>query len=238
MDYRTILIHMDAGSRSAERLELAFALADRHDAHLVGLFALSAMHVPSYIRADSSQLLVAEQARQRAEAAGRAEAAFRAAAARYGGAKAEWRVSHDDALDAVRLNARYSDLVVVGQREQDAERDTGIANGFVDELTLSCGRPVPGGIPGRPRRGARCRRRAVPRAPRREGGRVDVRQPRHRHRGADPHARGRPVRRSHRDGRVRALARARARPRRRDADDARVDDRSRADVAVSRCARP
>jgi nucleotide-binding universal stress UspA family protein len=142
MGYKTILVHLDAGARSAERLELALALADKHDAHLVGLFALSAMHVPSYIRPDASQLLVAAQASQRAEAAGVAEAAFRAAAARYGSAKAEWRVSHEDALDAVRLNARYCDLVVVGQREQDAERDTGVANGFIDELVLSCGRPV------------------------------------------------------------------------------------------------
>lgn len=142
MGYKTILVHLDAGARSAERLEIALALADRHDAHLVGLFALSAMHLPSYIRPDASQPLVAAQARERAEAASRVEAQFRSAAARYGGAKAEWRVSHQDALDAVRLNARYSDLVVVGQREQDAERETSIDTEFVDELVLSCGRPV------------------------------------------------------------------------------------------------
>ena len=142
MGYKTILVHLDAGERSSERLEIALALADRYDAHLVGLFALSAVHIPSYIRADASQLLVAEQARQRADAAGRAEAQFRAAAARYGGARAEWRASHDDALDALRLNARYSDVVVVGQREEDAERDTGIAPELVDELVLSCPRPV------------------------------------------------------------------------------------------------
>jgi len=142
MGYKTILVHLDAGARRSERMELAFALADKHDAHLVGLFALSAMHIPSYIRVDASQLLAAEQARQRAEAAGKAEMQFRSAAARYGGAKSECRVSHEDALDAVRLNARYSDLVIVGQHEPDAERDTGVATGFVDELVLSCGRPI------------------------------------------------------------------------------------------------
>jgi nucleotide-binding universal stress UspA family protein len=142
MDYKTILVHLDAGARRTERLELALALADRYDAHLVGLFALGAMSLPSYVRPDASQLLVAEQARQRADAASRAEAEFRTAAARHGDVKAEWRVSHEDALEAMRVNARYSDLVVVGQRERDTERETGIAPGFVDELVLSCPRPV------------------------------------------------------------------------------------------------
>jgi nucleotide-binding universal stress UspA family protein len=87
-------------------------------------------------------LLIATQDRQRDEAAAQAEAAFRAAAARYGGVKAEWRFSNADALGTVQLNARYSDLVIVGQRERDTERETGIAPEFVDELVLSCGRPV------------------------------------------------------------------------------------------------
>jgi nucleotide-binding universal stress UspA family protein len=142
MDYKTILVHLDAGARRSERLELALALADRYDAHLVGLFALSTPIMPSYVRADTSALVVAAQERQRAEAAAGAEAAFRAAAARYGGVKVEWRLSNADALLAVRLNARYSDLVIVGQRERDTERETGIAPEFVDELVVSCGRPV------------------------------------------------------------------------------------------------
>jgi nucleotide-binding universal stress UspA family protein len=142
MDYKTILVHLDAGARSAERMEFAFALADRYDAHLVGLFALSAIRIPSTIRPDASEILVAEQSRQRAEASGRIEAAFRAAASRYGSVKAEWRVSHEDALEAVRLNSRYSDLVIVGQHERDTERATGIAPEFVDELVVSCSRPV------------------------------------------------------------------------------------------------
>jgi len=142
MDYRTILVHLDRGARRSERLELAFTLADHYDAHLVGLFALSAARIPSYVRADTSAALIAAQDRLRAEAAGEAEAAFHAAMARHHGVKAEWRVSNGDALGAVRLSARYSDLVIAGQRERDAEDDAGLAPEFVDELVLSCGRPV------------------------------------------------------------------------------------------------
>jgi len=142
MDYKTILVHLDRSARRSERLELAFTLADRYDAHLVGLFALSAVRMPSYVRADTSATLIAVQNRQRAEEAREAEAAFRAATARHRGVKAEWRVSQADALGAVQLNARYSDLVILGQRERDAEEGAGIVPEFVDELVLSCGRPV------------------------------------------------------------------------------------------------
>ena len=142
MDYKTILVHMDAGPRRAERLELALALADRCDAHLVGLFAVSAPRLPSYVRTDTSAMLQAVQDRRRAEAAAEAAELFRAAAARYGSVKTEWRASNADALRAVQLNARYSDLVIAGQRERDNEGASGVAPEFVDELVLSCGRPV------------------------------------------------------------------------------------------------
>ena len=142
MDYKTILVHLDCGARRSERVELAFKLADRYDAHLVGLFAVSALRMPSYVRPDTSATLLATQERLRAEAARQAETEFRAAMARHGGVKAEWRASKTDALGAVQLNARYSDLVVIGQRDRDTDDETGIAPGFVDELALSCGRPV------------------------------------------------------------------------------------------------
>ncbi len=142
MDYKTILVHLDRSARRSERLELAFTLADRYDAHLVGLFALSAVRMPSYVRADTSAALIAAQNRQRAEAVGEAETAFRAAMARHRGVNAEWRTSNADALGTALLNARYSDLVIAGQRERDAEDDAGLAPEFVDELVLSAGRPV------------------------------------------------------------------------------------------------
>ena len=142
MDYKTILVHLDRDARRSERVELAATLAGRHDAHLVGLFALSSSRMPSYVRSDTSGALIAAQNRQRAEAATEAEAAFRAAVRKHSGVKTEWRISAADALDAVRLNARYADLVVVGQREREAEDESGIAPEFVDELVLSCGRPV------------------------------------------------------------------------------------------------
>lgn len=142
MGYKTILVHLDRGARSAQRLELAFGLAGRFDAHLVGLFALSAFYVPSSARADAGAQIIEMQHRFRAEAARDAEAVFRAATTRNTGVKAEWRTSGQDALEVVRLSARYSDLVIIGQRERGAEEDAGLAPEYVEEVVLSAGRPV------------------------------------------------------------------------------------------------
>lgn len=142
MEYKTILVHLDQGPRGAVRLESAFRLAGTFDAHLVGLFALSAARIPSYALAEAGAPLIEAHDRIRAESSRKAEAVFRAAITRNTGIKAEWRASERDALEAVRLNARYSDLVVIGQRERGAEYDTGLAPDFVEELVLSAGRPV------------------------------------------------------------------------------------------------
>jgi nucleotide-binding universal stress UspA family protein len=142
MDYKTILLHLDQGLRTAERLELGFRLAGAFDAHLVGLFALSAARIPSFALAEAGAPLIEAHNRHRAESGRRAEAIFRAAIARNTGTQAEWRTSELDAIDIMRTSARYADLAIVGQRERDAEYDTGLAPDFVEELVLSAGRPV------------------------------------------------------------------------------------------------
>jgi len=48
MTYKTILVHCDAGKAAAARTELAVALAERHQAHLVGLHARPAFQPPVY----------------------------------------------------------------------------------------------------------------------------------------------------------------------------------------------
>jgi len=140
--YKTIVVHLGRDKRRAERLELAFSLAVRFDAHLVGQFALSAVYIPGFALAEAGDRIREAQERSRSEAERGATEAFRAAAAKHPGVKTEWRSSAEEALDALRVSARYADLVIVGQRDRDSEGDTGIAPGFVDELVLSAGRPV------------------------------------------------------------------------------------------------
>ncbi len=142
MNYKTILVHVDNGKRSAERIELALHFARTFDAHLVGLFALSTARIPSYALAEASSVIVEAEARHRRESAQAAEKAFRAAATRHGLSGAEWRASSRDALAAVRLSARYADLVIAGQCEPDGDGASGVMNDFPEELVLSAGRPI------------------------------------------------------------------------------------------------
>ncbi len=142
MGYKTILVHLDNGARCSVRLDLALGCAQTFDAHLVGLFALSAPRYPSYALAEAGAAVEEAGRRMRVEAARKAEAAFRAAVNRAGRSAVEWRPSEDDALEATRLSARYADLVIVGQYDPDSKRDPGTTPDFAEEIVLSAGRPV------------------------------------------------------------------------------------------------
>lgn len=137
MTYKTILVHLDENPRRAERLQLAFTLAARFDAHVVGLLALGAARIPSYALAEAGEVIREIEERRRGEAARAAEAEFRSAE-RRGNGKSEWRVSTADVSAAVRLSARYADLVILGQPEPGQA----MARAFVEEVILSAGRPV------------------------------------------------------------------------------------------------
>lgn len=139
MSYKTILVHLDSGKRIAERIAVARQLADTFEAHLTGLFALSAPRIPAYALAEAGPIVVEAEARYRAEAARQVEAAFNAATANRGW-DGEFRASTRDALAAALLSARYADLVIAGQREPDDS--TGIDSSFAEELVLGAGRPV------------------------------------------------------------------------------------------------
>jgi len=137
MTYKTILVHLDETPRRKERLQLACTLAARFDAHLVGLFALGSARIPSYALAEAGPLVLAIEERRRGEAAAAAEKEFRDAE-RRGGGKSEWRVSKEDAAGAVRLSARYSDLVVLGQPQPG----DGLGRAIAEDVILASGRPV------------------------------------------------------------------------------------------------
>lgn len=139
MNFKTILVHLDAGKRVAERVAIAKRLAETFEAHLIGLFALSAPRVPSYALAEAGPVVIEAEARYRAETVRVAEIAFRAATAQVARG-AEFRATQRDALAAVQLSARYADLVVAGQPEPEAS--AGVASDFAEELVLGAGRPV------------------------------------------------------------------------------------------------
>jgi nucleotide-binding universal stress UspA family protein len=139
MSYKTILVHLDSRQRSTERLPFAFGLAARFEAHLVGLYAPGAPRIPSYALAEAGAVLRDVVEQSRAAAARQAQKQFREAAARHGDAGAEWRESAAEPAAAVRLSARYADLVVAAQPEP---QDDAEVRAVAHELALAAGRPV------------------------------------------------------------------------------------------------
>lgn len=139
MTYKTILVHLDGRGRSAERLDFAFGIAAKFEAHLVGLYAPGVARIPSYALAEAGPTLRELVERRRAESVRQVQKEFREAAARRGDAGAEWRVSEADPAAAVALNARYADLVIAAQPEPQDE--PGVRS-LAEEFVLSAGRPV------------------------------------------------------------------------------------------------
>jgi nucleotide-binding universal stress UspA family protein len=129
--YKHLLVHLDAGRRAADRVELATKLAKRFGARLTGLFAQNDLFRPRRgVRGPSP-------ARD-----------FEAAStlfderARLAGVEHEiWRVpdgEHDVSGIAARF-CRYADLAILGQPDPDEPR---APQDLPSQVLLESGRPV------------------------------------------------------------------------------------------------
>jgi len=138
-EYKTILVHCDAGKAMPARLDIGFDLGARFAARVACLSAFSAMPVISY-GVEATQVLRQAQSDTLAGMRTRARLAYDEALRRSGFENAEWRESEADALADVALHARYADLVVIGQ--QDIDDASGINGDFERSIPLAAGRPV------------------------------------------------------------------------------------------------
>lgn len=147
---KTILVHVDDGPGQTGRLRAAAHLAREHGAHLVG-GAATGMSMASYAVLNGSMAMpVSNREFQdlRDMASARLDRFVRQAAG-LGVEGAEPRLVEDAAGDALLLQARYADLVVVSQ---DHGRG-GAARGLPQYLALHGPRPVlvvPDGYRGAP----------------------------------------------------------------------------------------
>ena len=141
MAYKTILVHVDTDQRSSSRVDFAASLALHWGAHLVGMHIVAPPRVPSYVRGElGSDFLAVTRERQQAIIDVTAKS-FDDAMRRHGLVGSEWRAPVGDLYEEATLQARYADLVIVGQANPDDESVSVPAN-FAESLTLSCGRPV------------------------------------------------------------------------------------------------
>jgi nucleotide-binding universal stress UspA family protein len=142
MSYRTILVHVDPSKRTPERVALAAQLAMAEDAHLVGA-AMTGLTQFIYQcgAVDPSAGFVAPDLSFLNECADLALAGFRAQVERLGVRSWEARRLDEDAEAGLALQARYADLVVLGQPEA-GEDSPGIIATLPEYVLLNSMRPV------------------------------------------------------------------------------------------------
>ncbi len=122
MAYKNLLVHIDDSKACAERLDVAIALAQAHSAHLTGLYIAADPVLPGGMSAEVPVRFLDTLRAQVSERSAAAEAGFVAALERAG-LTADCRTTRcpaSRAAEVVALNARYADLVILGQPEPEA----------------------------------------------------------------------------------------------------------------------
>jgi len=143
MSYRTIVVHADRAANTEARIALAAALALREDAHLVGA-AMTGM--PRSMLAgrsyEGSGVFLGDYLRRAEERVQQALEQFSSIVDKLGVPSHEARGSNDDEYAGLCLQARYADLVVLGQAAVAEGDEANLLPDLPDYVILNCGRPV------------------------------------------------------------------------------------------------
>ncbi len=144
---KDILVHLDEGPHTAMRLKVAVALAQRHEAHLTGIFVLDLPGSDLFYGAGMPYAGggVTDMVNSlRTGFASRADTVGQQfqEAVRLQGLEGEWRVVEGDTISLLALHARYADLTILGQPNQEEPFKGPAADAVLVNVMLSSGRPV------------------------------------------------------------------------------------------------
>jgi len=122
MAYKDLLVIVDDDRQARERISLAVDLAERFDAHLAGLcVSLTAAPEASRQVARARELFEDEVGRRRISA--------------------EWRSAMGFPVDVAAVQARYADLIVLGQLDPE-DAAAPVNSPRPEDIVLSTGRPI------------------------------------------------------------------------------------------------
>jgi nucleotide-binding universal stress UspA family protein len=139
MSYKTIVVHCDSGKAIAKRLSVATELAERFGATLVGLHARPPLELPGLdVGMDPTPFVRAYEKTSKADQDS-AHAAFDKAL-KGKGLPSEWRQIDGFADEVLATNARYADLLVLGQTNEEEVNPT--PGDLPESLAIATGRPV------------------------------------------------------------------------------------------------
>jgi len=139
---KRILVHLDASPRSAVRLEVARQLAQRHEAAVTGLFAVTSNFVEMpFAMAESSQAgeIVLKLDAERRD---RALALFQQGAQGAGAAVSWSELGTEPVIWGFTQQALHADLLVMGQHEADSPAARDVPADLVQSVVLGSGKPT------------------------------------------------------------------------------------------------
>jgi nucleotide-binding universal stress UspA family protein len=145
MSYKTVLVHVDKDRHAAERIKFATKIASSEEAHLIGAaptgvsrFIYQSRFIYEGGAMTSNIDSHIEELRARAR---EALVDFEAIAQKSGVRSYEARAVDDEAGGGISVQARYSDLVVIGQNDIDEPSTTTLPD-FPEFVVMNSGRPV------------------------------------------------------------------------------------------------
>jgi nucleotide-binding universal stress UspA family protein len=142
MNCKTLLVHVDASTHAAKRIDLAAQLAITQDAHLIGTAMTGISRIvfqDNPIRPPDSVLLhhvdtLREHARQALQQ-------FESRAYLAGVTSVESRLIDDDPAAGMGIQTRYADLAVIGQFDP-ADPVPGLMSDFPASVLMQSAHPV------------------------------------------------------------------------------------------------
>jgi nucleotide-binding universal stress UspA family protein len=142
MPYKTILVHVDQSRHLEARVQAAARIAAAQQAHLVGVamigMARFLYEMLSIDTQDSNTVAYIEGLRERAN---EALQKFEIMAKRIGVKSFEKQLVNDELAGGIGLQARYCDLVVLGQPDPDEPAPSMMAD-FPAQAAMTCKAPV------------------------------------------------------------------------------------------------
>lgn len=145
MSYKTILVHINKSKHANQRIRLAADIALREEAHLIGAAptGVSRYIYQAGIAGDSTGFTAQLEAHMDIlrEQGKEALKEFEAIAQQAGVPSFESRLIDDEAGAGISLQARYCDLVVLGQTDLDEPSPSTLPD-FPEYVVINSGRPV------------------------------------------------------------------------------------------------
>ena len=139
MAIKDLVVHIDNSQACEKRLNAAVQLAQRHEAHLTGVYVMRSladlmMYPIEPVGASARDMIQ----KPLLEARDKARTMFDAVTDASGIAS-EWRESEGSVVGSLSTSAHYTDLLILGQHQPDDVADQ--SESVADRMVMGCGRP-------------------------------------------------------------------------------------------------